>query len=339
MLKSVMNASKRFAVAGILVVATQGLANREAFSQQGITNSMPASAVMNRSGSDGWQSQGGVVGPWWTGSSTAATPPVGSGGFWFGMPGLGFGGSQGSTRGMGAMAPSVTTTNGATGFLSSSRLTPFVSGVVPVVGTGYQPTQAMPSPVLTPTSTAYRSLSTLPAGPLRAGYVLSPRPAPPGTITPEARDRVKNSVAAGDRHLRGIAEGPAAAKAALAEYRSAARFARDDADFEIRQAILYEALGKRRDADRAIDRAMRIDRRLAGTIETASAEAGGFLAPPEPGAPCVAVRGFAILRELQAPVEPSASESPSSPVIDWLSEAWARRWGLSAAPTMLPSAP
>ena len=74
---------------------------REALAQQAPSAPLPASAVMARGVSDGWQSQGGVVGPWWSGSGAAAQPPAANGGFWFGFPGLGFGGSQGSTRSLG----------------------------------------------------------------------------------------------------------------------------------------------------------------------------------------------------------------------------------------------
>lgn len=332
-----MNTSRRLVVMGIVAAAASGLACREALSQQGITDGQPTSTVTATNGYDGWQSQGGVVGPWWTGSSTAATPPVGSGGFWFGFPGLGFGGSQGSTSGMGTVAPSVTTTNGANGFVSSSRLTPFVTGVVPVVGDGFPLMTATTAPVLSLPVTAFPSVSSLRAVPMPAVSIAPAHAPASGPSTPEARDRAKELVAAGDRRLLDATEGPAAAKASLADYRSAARFARDDADIEIRQAILYEALGKRRDADRAIERAARIDRRLAGTINVVPADAAGFLASPPPGMPVVAVRGFAILRDAQEPAEPSPDARPASPVIHWLSEAWARRWGPSAASAMLPT--
>ena len=91
--------------------------------------------------------------------------------------------------------------------------------------------------------------------------------AEPSTIG--ARERAKQIVAVGDLRLAGGIDGPTAAKAALADYRTAARFVNDDADIEARQAILYTALGKHRDADRAISRAEKIDGRLARTIDAA----------------------------------------------------------------------
>jgi hypothetical protein len=136
--------------------------------------------------------------------------------------------------------------------------------------------------------------------------------------------------------------GPESARAVLHDYRSAARFASDDAEVEIRIAILFEALGKRRDADRAIARAERIDRRLAETISSVSPDAGGFLAAPPEGVPAIAIRGFQILDELAAGTAgsvPSPEPAPQQlPVLAWLSEAWARRWGPSAASAM-PWAP
>jgi hypothetical protein len=339
MLEDDMTSPSRHVVLGILAAAIQAIVSREAMAQQGITSSLPASAVMARSGHDTWQSQGGVVGPWWSGSGTGATPPVGSGGFWFGYPGLGFGGSQGATRGLGAIAPSVTTMNGGNGFMSSSRLTPFVTGVVPVVGSGGSQYQSMPAtlaPILSAPTIAYPSVSSLPTVPTRVAPIASAHSPVPGTITPAARDRIKELVAAGDMLLVNGTEGPTAAKAALAEYRSAARFTKDDADLEIRQSILYEALGKRRDADRAVERATRIDRRLGESLDAVPADAGGFLAPSPPGLPVVAERGFVILRGMQATDEqPSGRSAP--PVIEWLSEAWARRWGSSAVSAMLPA--
>lgn len=330
-----MIASRRLIVMGMVAAGFQQLVCRAVLSQEGI---QPTTTVTATNSHDGWQSQGGVVGPWWSGSSTAATPPVGSGGFWFGFPGLGFGGSQGSTSGMGTVSPSVTTTNGANGFVSSSRLTPFLSGVVPVVGDGFPLMTATTAPMLSLPVTSFPSVSSLPAVPVPP-VSIAPAPAS-GPSTPEARDRAKELVAAGDRRLLDATDGPAAAKASLADYRSAARFARDDADIEIRQAILYEALGKRRDADRAIERATRIDRRLAGTIDTVPADAAGFLASPPPGMPVVAARGFLMLEVIATSAGPSAAAEPvagRSPVINWFSEAWGRRWGPSAASAMLPS--
>ncbi len=328
-----MSDSRRCGVVVAAVAAVWAVAPRDALSQQGITNSLPASAVIGGRASDGFQSQGGVVGPWWSGSGTGAAAPASNGGFWFGFPGLGFGGSQGSTRGMNTFAPSVTTMPGAAGMMSDTRLVPFVSGVVPVVGSGYS---------LTPVTTA----ASLPLhGPLRSsipmrsanpGTPASVSPGPSGMMqpsTPGARDRAKQLVMTGDIRLLETSDGATAAKAALADYRSAARFANDDADIEIRQAMLYEALGKRRDADRAIARAERIDGRLARPLETVPADAGGFLAPPSPGMPVIAVRGFAILEEIGTTTPPDMGEASGEThaILAWLTEAWAHRWRATTA--------
>ncbi len=309
----------------IVAAAVWLVSARDTHAQYGNTNSLPASAVMGGIGQDSFQSQGGVVGPWWSGSGTAAPPPASNGGFWFGVPGLGFGGSQGSTRGMNTFAPSVTSMPGSDGMISASRLVPFVSGVVPIVGSGSSVMPATTAAVLPLPGPAVSSL------PMRPKYPVAPTPS--GSMqpsTPGARDRAHQLVAAGDLRLVTGTDGPTAAKASLADYRSAIRFAKDDADIEIRQAILYEALGQRRDADRAMARAEQIDGRLGRSIETAPADAGGFLAAPPPGIPVIAARGFVILEVIAASASPAdraepAAEQPAT--LMWLSEAWARRWG------------
>jgi len=346
MLGKIMAGQRRQPLVPILVALAAsmaiGLSQPAAHAQQGVTASQPASAVMARGASDGWHSQGGVVGPWWSGSGAGAAPAAG-GGFWFGWPGLGFGGSQGSSRGMNSVAPSVTTTSGGAGMMSSSRLVPFVTGVVPVVGHGFPQVPVTAGPVLpwapTPSllprpQTGMAAGQRLPGGG-GAGEAIAPRPS-----TPAARERARQLVAVGDLALQQGRDGPVAARAALAEYRAAGRFDQEDADIQIRQAILHQALGQGRDADRAIVRATRIDGRLGNPFETVPPDAGGFLAPPPAGTPVVAVRGRAILEEIAAgaqAAEATAEPQGRPPVITWLERAWLGRWGGSRAPPVAPA--
>lgn len=342
-----MSGQRRQPLVPILVALAAGMAAGlsppAVRAQQGVTASQPASAVMARGASDGWHSQGGVVGPWWSGSGTGAAPPAAGGGFWFGWPGLGFGGSQGSTRGMNAAGSSVTTTSGGAGMMSSSRLVPFVTGVVPVVGNGFPqvPVTAgpvlpwAPAPGLVPPPQAGMAAGQGLGSGMGTGGGLSPRPSSPG-----ARERARQLVALGDLALREGREGPVTARAALAEYRTAGRFDQEDADIQIRQAILHQALGQGRDADRAIARATRIDGRLGDPFETVPPDAGGFLAPPPAGTPVVAVRGRAILEEIAAGAEAAEAAAESAgrpPVIVWLEQAWLSRWGGSLAPAAAPA--
>jgi hypothetical protein len=330
MISDAMKSTRQRRVA-YLVAACLVLAARPAWSQYGVTQSLPASAVIMNGGSDGWHSRGGVVGPWWSGSGTGAMPPAADGGFWFGTPSLGFGGSQGSTRGMNTFAPSVTTTSGGAGMMSSGRLIPFVTGVMPVVGSGYPIEPGTTSPYL---GTIYQgNPSVIPRRPPTTLVQPIAAPASPAAptlpSTPQARSRAEELVAATDRMLREARDTGDAARAALQEYRSAMRFARDDADIEIRQAMIYEALGKRRDADRAIDRATRIDARLSRPLRQGAENAGGFLAVAPLGQPLIATRGFVILDEITAMPPQAASTNPVTErpaVIEWLADAWSRRW-------------
>lgn len=340
MIADAMKSTRHHRVACV-VAACLVFAARPAWSQYGVTQSLPASAVIMNGGSDGFHSRGGVVGPWWSGSATGAMPPAADGGFWFGTPGLGFGGSQGSTRGMNTFAPSVTTTSGGAGMMSSSRLIPFVTGVVPLVGSGYPIEPVTTSPYL---GTMHQSPPSV--IPRRASSTLLPpivpHAAPAATAlpsTPQARSRAQEIVAATDQMLRDATDAGVAARSALVEYRSAMRFARDDADIEIRQAMLYEALGKRRDADRAIDRATRIDARLSRPLAQGEDDAGSFLAAAPVGQPSIVARGFVILDEIaaMAPRSPSPSSVNERPVVvEWLFDAWARRWGATAEAANLP---
>ena len=297
--------------------------------QQATMAPLPASAVMARGAGNGWQSQGGVVGPWWTGSNSGVQPPAADGGFWFGFPGLGFGGSQGSTRSLGGVGSTLTTTPGADGMISSGRLIPFVTGVIPVVGSGSSAPTAWPhsSPMMLP--------STRPAAPRPATLAAPPQTgwAPIRPSTPASRARAQKRVAAGDAHLLSAGDGPTVARAALAEYRAAGRFAQDDCDILIRQAILHAALGQSDATERAIARAVLIDGRLAEPLTSTSANGTGHANQPPAPVPAVAARGETILRELSdSGGQPPAADPPARAVLDWLAAAWQTHWSATAAP-------
>ena len=301
--------------------------DHHALAQQPTMAPLPASSVMARGVGDGWQSQGGVVGPWWTGSGAGVQPPAADGGFWFGFPGLGFGGSQGSTRSLGSIGSTVTSTPGAAGMMSSSRLTPFVTGVIPVVGSGHPAaaTWADGEQTLLP--------STRVAPPQRAKLVVPPpaAAAPIRPSTPASRARARRFVAAGDGHLLGGKDGPTAARAALDDYRSAGRFAQDDCDILIRQAIIHAALGQADATERVIARAVQLDGRLAAPVALTSAADASQVAPSPAPVPAVAARGESLLRELAASGDiPLAADAPARAVLDWLEAAWRGHWSAAA---------
>jgi hypothetical protein len=311
------------------VAALAGGANCDAWAQQPAP--LPASAVMARGAGTGWQSQGGVVGPWWSGSTAGVQPPAADGGFWFGFPGLGFGGSQGSTRSLGGVGSTLTSMPGTDGMLSSGRLTPFVTGVVPVVGSGPQVIATLPVTGQAVFPSARRS------GPPRSGSLgmppVPPTPAPIRPSTPASRARARRFMAAGDQHLRDDVDGPTAARAALDDYRAAGRFAQDDCDIQIRQAILHVALGQPEAADRALTRVRQIDSRFAASLDAATTAAGtGPNGDPHPPVAAVAARGEAILREIASMgVEPPAADAAARSPLDWLEAAWKSHWSAAAA--------
>ncbi len=76
---------------------------------------------------DGWSSQGGVCGPWWSGGCNTVCGPGAGPGFWFGFPGFGFGGCYDSTRVIGAESVYLPVPNGGTAYFFSGRLVPFVA--------------------------------------------------------------------------------------------------------------------------------------------------------------------------------------------------------------------
>jgi len=303
---------------------------REALAQQAPTAPLPASAVMARGVGDGWQSRGGVVGPWWSGSGAGAQPPAADGGFWFGFPGLGFGGSQGSSRSLGGVGSTLTTTPGADGMISSGRLIPFVTGVVPVVGNGPPPLATLPGTGQAgfPSARLWatpQAVTTAPSPPAAASPI---RPS-----TPASRARARRLVATGDEHLLEAGDGPTAARAALDDYRSAGRFAQDDCDILIRQAILHAALGQTDATERVIARAVQIDGRLALPLDSATAASTTPDGGPHPPVVAVAARGETLLRELAAAGDaPLAADAPARAVLDWLEAAWKGHWSRDAVP-------
>lgn len=150
------------------------------------------------------------------GGADLARPTIGGfqpgagiqGGFGFGGPGWNgqwqFTAGQGNTRTFTSGSPSVTVMNGATGYVADVSLSPFVIGLIPVVGTGGlspwvgaapgmrvagpQPVPWVPAPG---SSKAARFLadggSSSPPGGANAAQVGSSRPAAPARDPREAR--------------------------------------------------------------------------------------------------------------------------------------------------------
>lgn len=286
--------------------------------QFGTAGPQAASAVIARGVSDGWRSQGGVVGPWWGGGANLAGAPAADGGFWFGWPGLGFGGTSGSTRGLGATAPSVTMMPGVPAAISATRQVPFVTGVVPVVGFAAPVVPVTMAPVIVPTA-AWGFAGATPEIPAPALGVSGPGAAPvPRSAGRASRDRALGFIAAGDERLRDGGPERPALRAALAAYRRAAALVADDPDIHVRQALVHEALGESSHADRAVARAVAIDGRLMDSPPRPVATFDPAFGDREPGAPSALVaRGLAILRT----IVPDGGE--------WLARPWlARRGGV-----------
>lgn len=304
---------------------------------------------------DGWFSQGGVCGPWWSGGPNTVCGPGAGPGFWFGFPGFGFGGCYGSTRSRGADSVFLAVPNGGTATFFSGRLVPFVSPyewsgypaygypafVYPAVG---YPAWVYPmsGPVIAPRRAVYvpryRPRMSRPLlgdnAPAAAGGMLAddgeavvavrqsvaPRPS-----NAAARSRALKFVAAGDRHLREADGAVARLEAALGSYRRAGTVVEDDPDIHVRQALALVALGRLEQAERALDRAVAIDGRLG--VAPAPRDAG----PPDPvfgdrpaGAmPALAERGAAILGTISAQTggAPAAAEP-----LAWLARRWSERW-------------
>lgn len=146
-----------------------------------------------------------------------------------------------------------------------------------------------------------------------------------------ARLRAARLVAIGDRHLRESGRDPARLRAALDSYSRAATIAQDQPDTFVRQAIALVALDRRDLADKAIDRAVALDGRLAAS---APAPAGEALDPvfdsrSTGGPSALAVRGTAILREIAGR---EAGTGDAGQTIARLAARWSDRWanGLNA---------
>ena len=110
--------------------------------------------------------------------------------------------------------------------------------------------------------------------------------ASPRVATSRGRHRAKDLRAKGDQMLREVAGDPVGLRAVADLYRRAAAAAVDDPDIHIRHAIALVAVGRHKDADRAIEKATAIDGRLADRPAGESA--------------AVVVRGHVILREIAA---------------------------------------
>lgn len=311
---------------------------------------------------DGWSSQGGVCGPWWSGGCNTVCGPGAGPGFWFGFPGFGFGGCYGSTRVVGAESVYLPVPNGGTAYFFSGRLVPFVAACewyeYPVYGYpvyGY-PTFGYPGwtypvsgPVIAPRRAGFvpryyhpRGLrphfgANVPAAeagnaaPAARPLVASRQPSVPRPSNAAARSRAAKFVASGDRRLR-EAEGAAARlESALGLYRQAAAAVQDDPDIHVRQALALVALGRFDQAERALDRAVAIDGRLAA--EPLNRVAG----PPDPvfgdrpadSRSPLAERGQAILDDIAAEAGGDAAATES---LARLARRWSDRWpdGLGA---------
>lgn len=322
----------------------------QAFGNAGYAAGYSMAGVGSHRWGSGYWSSGGVCGPWWRGGCNLAGGPAAAGGFWFGWPGLGFGGCQGASSwgGGDSVILSVPPGGGATFF--SGRQVPFVTGVVPVVGgwpmnwypgyavgpVGWYPV-AVPAPF--GVGPRFGPAGILPflgadAGGAARDGLAAARPAvarqvaarvAPRPVNDAARRRAARLVATGDRHLRAARAGvPAGARAAVDAYRRAAAAAPDDADIRIREALALVALGDANAADVALLRATAIDGRLAA----APPRRGD--APPDPvfgdraadAAPPLAARGTAILREIGG---------VDAADVEWLAARWGERWAGAAA--------
>ena len=310
-----------------------------------------AGTSFHRRGAGYWSS-GGVCGPWWGGGCNLAGGPAAGGGFWFGWPGLGFGGCQGASTWGGAdtVILSVPAVGGASFF--SGRQVPFVTGVVPVIGGwpvnwcpgyafgpwGWYP-YAVPAPVgvgpqfgpagifpFLGADARHAPRNAIAAvRPPVARQVAAARVPGPRLVNDAARRRAAGLVASGDRHLRTSRAGvPAGARAAVDAYRRAAAAAPDDPDIRIREALALVALGDVNAVDVALARATALDGRLAaGPMRRGDA-------PPDPvfgdraadSPPPLAARGAAILREIGG---------VDAADVEWLAARWGERWAVPAA--------
>lgn len=316
---------------------------------------------------DGWSSQGGVCGPWWSGGCNTVCGPGAGPGFWFGFPGFGVGGCYGSTRGIGVESVYLPVPNGGTATFFSGRLVPFVAAYEwyefpmyggPVYGYpvyGY-PTFGYPGwtypvygPVILPRRAAFVPRHHLPRGvrshfganlPAAGRGDVAPAVAPlvadrlatvPRPSNAAARGRAAKFVASGDRRLREADGAAARLESALGLYRQAAAAVQDDPDIHVRQALALVALGRLEQAERALDRAVAIDGRLA------VAPPNRVDGPPDPvfgdrpagSRSPLAERGQAILDDIAAQ---SGGDDAAVEFLARLARRWSDRWpdGLGA---------
>lgn len=306
-----------------------------------------ATATCGMRSSASWNSCGRVCGPWWRGGCGVPCSPCG-GGFWFGFPGLGFGGCYGASRYSSFESVSVSVPNGGTASFFSGSLVPFVTGQAVIAGYGY-PANWMPGYLVAPGGVFF-SPYAMPAPP-GVGPVFGPaaifpflgadaapnrgaavatraaRPMLPIVARPvggAVRQRGMRLVEQGDRLLRDAAGDPARLRAALAAYRRAAAAVRDDPDTFVRQALAAVALGDEQAAAEAADRAIALDGRLAAARPRA---AGPDVDPVFDGAPAdgpapLVSRGLAILELIGGDRAGDASARPLAE----LAARWSGRW-------------
>jgi hypothetical protein len=157
------------------------------------------------------------------------------------------------------------------------------------------------------------------------------RQAPIRASTGLARLKAARLIARGDAQLRGAGRNPVRLETALASYRQAVAAAQDQPDALIRQAVVLEALGRREAAESAIDQAVAVDGRLAGTaggVNRIAVRDGAadpvFDGRSQSDLPPLAARGVAILREIGGTAD---AEGNPAPAIAWLADRWSARWG------------
>jgi len=126
--------------------------------------------------------------------------------------------------------------------------------------------------------------------------------------------------------LRGLT--PARLTAALDAYRRAGAIAQDQADIQLRQALVLVALDRQSQADEAVGRAVAVDGRLAPPPAPPAA-GGPALAAADPvfgdrpavGLSPFAARGAAILREIAGQGDGDAGRAVAP-----LADRWAQRF-------------
>jgi hypothetical protein len=195
------------------------------------------------------------------------------------------------------------------------------AGVLPFLGLGASTANPRAGTIVA------RAAVTPPARPVVAAAAAG-RPVVFRASTGIARLRAARLVAVGDRHLRAAQGDPARLTAALDAYRRAGAIAQDQADIQLRQALVLVALDRQSQADEAVGRAVAVDGRLAPPPAPPAA-GGPALAAADPvfgdrpavGLSPFAARGAAILREIAGQGDGDAGRAVAP-----LADRWAQRF-------------